>query len=364
MSDDRYHLLMEQVWDLPEHSPLKLPLLDEAVREADRLNDEHLGYEARSELVETATFCGQEDRALVAFSWCLAYADRQGDDFRDHYDLLWAYKWIADNVSAFPSVSRAQIDSMVDDLARRLEAFGAGLQPVHKIRWSNAMAMGDEDRLPELFEVWQTSASGSISDCAACDADSVVTHHLTIGEPERALEAARPILDGRLSCASVPHVTLASVLRPLAELGRYDEGDEHQKRGYRLISRDRDHLSHVGEHLEYLAHREEFTRAVRMIERHLAWTLETNNPSDAFDFDLGAWTVLRRLVDRGDKPRKLRTPADFPLSNDDDRYRPSELAAWFEERVREAARRFDERNGNAHHARLIDEAIAFTEGSP
>lgn len=364
MSDERFQQLMDQAEDLPEHSPLRLPLLEEAVREADRLADEELAYEARSQLVEVATFNGCEDRALVAFGWCLAYADRLGDDFHDDYTLLWQYKWMADNVSSFPAVSREQVTSMAADFQRRLESNGHGLRPVHKIHWSNATAMGDLDRLPELFETWQESSADMLSDCRACDADSVVTHWACLGDAERAITAATPILEGALSCSCVPHVTLATILRPLAELGRFDEADAHQQRGYRLVSRDRNHLADVGDHLEYLALRQAWTRGVRMVERHLAWTIESTNPSHQFDFDLGAWMLLARLAEERDNPRKLRTPAGFPLASEDDRYRPSDLAAWFEERTRRTGRRFDERNGNDFHARLIDDAIAYTRGTP
>ena len=85
--------LLDQAGELPD-GPSKLALLEEAVRLADVHQDVALGDEVRSDLIRVAKFSGYPEKALVAFSWRLAQADRDPDNFPEK-DLLWEYKWIA-----------------------------------------------------------------------------------------------------------------------------------------------------------------------------------------------------------------------------------------------------------------------------
>lgn len=357
MSEDRYEQLMDEARGLPSHSGLRVAVLEQAAREADRLGDEQRGYESRHQIVQVGTFSGNEDKALVAFSWCLAYADRQ-DDFPMH-SLLWQYKWIVRSLTDYPTITRAQIRSMLDDFGRRLEKQGYDPRSLHKLEWSTALDLGDDEIAVGFFERWQDSPRGMLSDCIACDTNAIVRYHSYFDRDAEAIHTAEPILAGELSCACVPHNTYGMLLSCLVAVGRVDDADEYQKKGYRMISGNRDFLSNIADHLLHLVLRERWDRAVRMLERHLPWRLETHSPSDAFEFDLAAWMLCERLVDRGNRVRGLRTPANFPLHEEGDRYRPSDLAAWFEDRARETAARFDDRNGNDDYARRIPGTMEY-----
>lgn len=362
MSSDRYDELLRESRNLPEN-PVRVAILEEAVREADSLGDERRSYEARRELINVATFAGCDDRAVVAFGWCLGYADRQGDDFHDLHSLLWSYKWIAGNVVNFPNVPRKQIESMEEDLGRRLEIEGYNRRPWLKIRWSNALDMGDLDRAVSLCEEWLTTPRDFLSDCAACDTSAHARLHFALGEDQRGIDRAAPVLEGRQSCKSVPHSTFGNVLRPLVRLDRLEEADDFQRRGYRLVARRQQHLDTVGKHLLYLVHLEHWDRAVRMFERHLGWSLESNEPSTRFDFELAGWMLFDRLAERGNRFRKLKVPEVLPLPKDDGRYRPAEIAGWLEARTLDLAARLDARNGNEAFSREIDSARRFASGA-
>ena len=88
MSEDRFRELMDEARCLP-NTPTRVAMLEEAVREADLCNDAQLGFEARTELVEAATFSGLREKAMVAYSWCLAHYDR------NHCYIPW---WFCGNI--------------------------------------------------------------------------------------------------------------------------------------------------------------------------------------------------------------------------------------------------------------------------
>ena len=60
----------------------------------------------RKHLVDAALFARQCDLAGVAFSWCLAFADRHPARDVDH-QLFWEYRRVINSLSNFPEVSRA-----------------------------------------------------------------------------------------------------------------------------------------------------------------------------------------------------------------------------------------------------------------
>ena len=123
-------------------TPAAVVLLEQAVAIADSHNDRQQGFAVRRELIEEACFTGRPDLEIVAFSWCLALCDREPELFKEE-DLLWQYKWVLDNLTGFPQVSRAQIEEMTQDMMARFDRAGAGHRAVFKIRREMAMTMGD-----------------------------------------------------------------------------------------------------------------------------------------------------------------------------------------------------------------------------
>jgi hypothetical protein len=53
-----------------------------------------------------------------------------------------------------------------------------------------------------------------LSNCAACLLDEQVSYTVYSGDNDRAVALSAPILDGELTCKSVPHRTYAKLLLP------------------------------------------------------------------------------------------------------------------------------------------------------
>jgi hypothetical protein len=182
-----------------------------------------------------------------------------------------------------------------------------------------------------------------------------VRHQVYFGHDETALEAARPILQGGMRCATVPHGTLGLVLLPLVRLGRAAEAVPLHQRGYRLISRNPKFLTEAGEHLTFLALTDNLPQAIRLLERHLSWALATADLRARFEFYNAVRFLLERLVAADKESVRLRLPHEFPAWREDGRYDVAELRAWFNLAAAELAARFDERNGNTAFTRELRE---------
>jgi len=362
MSEDhaaRVEELLDEA-SLLEDGPTKVMLLEEAVGVADTHGDAELGFEVRQDLIHAATFGGYPEKALVAFTWSLAYCDREQSGQLGH-GMLWKYKWIANALPEFPHITLTQIHGVLDDMTARYAKAGMSLRAVHKLRCGLAMGMGDRAAARAHHRAWQQAPADSVSDCAACERNHRVKYLFFQGKDEQGLAHAGPILQGRLRCAEIPHATLAHVLLPLVRLGRVEEAMAYHRQGLRLVTRNRSFVRELGMHMTFLALTDNLAQAVRLLERHLPWALEKEGQARRFDFFLAARFVLDRLEASGKASVRLRLPQGFALHSESGKYDVGELAAWFDADLQALAARFDARNGTDHFARRLAENRALKE---
>jgi hypothetical protein len=342
---------MDQIEELHDQAmacadgPARLALLEECVRIADAHHDIVVGDSIRGDLIKSATFTGAPEKALVAFSWRLAQCDRDPEEF-DETELLWEYKWIADSLGGFPQISRQQIEEMLEDMTRRYQRCGASLRPIHKLRCTLAQDLCDRKAARTFFTQWKRTPRAWPSDCPACDQNSMARFAAASGKDEEALELAAPILNGSMSCAEIPHATLAHVLLPLVRLEREAEAMSLHHRGYRLISGNRKFLPEAAEHLVFLVLTDNLAKAVKLFEKHLEWALSATDLKARFEFYGAVRFLLEQLATAGREKARLKLPEHFPAWQESGEYEVAALRKWFDEAAAELAARFDARNGN------------------
>jgi hypothetical protein len=338
----------------------KIALLEEAVRLADICGDFALRYDAREHLIQTATFGGAPEKALVAFSWSLAQYDRRPEDVSE-WDILWKYKWILDSIANFPQIGKAQILAMLDDMAARYQRAGYSLRPNYLMR-SRLYKFWDEDEAARYFHKGRATPRDRMSDCAACELNDVVNFAIRELDDADAVEQAAPIIEGRMHCASIPRSTFAHLLLPLVRLGRLDEAVSLHLQGYRLVALSpKGALSNAAEHLEFLVVTENFDRAVGIFEKHLADASTRADAATKFDYYLASWFLLVQLGARGRATLKLRLPPALPAYAEGGACETAHLAAWFLAECESLAALFDARNESDYYTRSINKAAALAE---
>src|SRR5579872_633782 len=226
---------MEKASTLP-HGAARIAMLEEAVQLADSMNEIDLAFEVRGELMEAATFGGRSDILFVAFAWCLAQFDRNPERFND-FGLLWKYKWVVDNGCSFPQISRSRVEELLVDMERRYRQAGSTLHAVALYRRKVMEHFGEREKAKAANAEFRKLKRDWLSDCPACVAYDNLKYYINQGQWKRALQAAQPVLQNRLSCAEQPHLTFSGVLLPLFLLGRQEEAKAYQAQGYRLVGR-------------------------------------------------------------------------------------------------------------------------------
>lgn len=347
MNELDFDELMEEAYMLPGGKQ-KMELLERAVQLADAAGDIDQGYEARSEVVECGSFNGYPMKALVAFSWQLGQFDQNPGRF-DEYTLLWSYKWILDQAPSFPDITRQQMANLLEDMKQRFQQFGYSDRTYYFYNMVVANDTGDTDSAKRYQSMVQTMERDEMADCLACEQNRLVEFAVKQNDDEAVLEAAKPIIDGEMSCGEVPHVTISKVLLPLLRLGRQKEADKLQRRGYRLIRSNRDFLLCHGEHIGYLTQTDPI-KGLEVFEENVGLALDHENPFYVMMFNGYAAALFKRLAEE-DIAYQVKLPAAYPHASEASNV--AALARRFREQALNAAARFDQRNGNRHYTDFL-----------
>ncbi|MFN3152510.1 hypothetical protein [Bremerella sp.] len=361
MSEDIHDQIFDlqmQAYGLP-FGDTRLRLAEEALRLAEQTRDLDVIFPVRLEMAGAAGFAGHEEKAMAALAWCLATFEKDEERFREHeFDLLWSFKNFLTSIGEFPQVTRDQFEQLLGQMESLYRRFGYNVRTVHFVRMFFALAIGDRAMAIEAHDEYVAIPRDQMAHCLACEADSDMDYFTFIGEPEKAVDAVSQILSGAQSCSHVPHRTYSGLLRPLVALKRYEEADNYQKRGYRLIRNNRDFLNLIGYQIAYLVHRERTVAAVRMFERHLTWGLETHELSNKYIF----YTASKHLFESlpTNKPtRKLSLPPSFPLYEESRDYEIAKLIDWLEQETSTMAAAFDQRNGNNYFSEELPQRLKY-----
>jgi hypothetical protein len=344
---DDFEELLDRADDLPD-GPAKVAVLEEAVRLADQHGGEEDGYRARHALLDAAVSSGRGDLLLTHYAWCLAKFDAAPDRYSEHA-LLWRYKWVAGNAVSFPEITLAQLHALIDDMDRRFRAYGAGARAVADQRYSLARHVGDKEEVKRLYRAFRQTPRDHLSNCPACEADDAVDYHSFLGQHRKAVEAAAPILAGRLSCTSVPERTYAKLLYPLLRLGEPAEAARVHRLGWRLSLRSGDGVTNFGRHLLFLGMTDNLAAGLRAVARTLPAGFASYEPFSRFQYYWGAGFLLERAV-RAGLTNRVRVPAEHPLAGGRGPTVEA-LQDWVRAEAAALAARFDARNGTDAFAR-------------
>ena len=320
-------------------------LLDEAVRIADLHNDVELGVEARMPLLWVAGSLLRGDAMAVAFTWCLHQYDRRPELFGGR-NLFEEYRMLIGRLANFDTVSRAQLEEMLDDLAARLAREGMSPALVWEARLAIAPDVGDrefgeagareyrrhrmEGRLPT--NVW-------------------FNHALFMGDEDGAMRIAeKEWLADRHRVSFDSH--WYDVLTLLLKRDRMAEFRQWLKRATGQIHVRDTYYWPYGTVVRALALCGKIDEAVKLCGHCQRAIREYTDPLTRLHFHLDMGVLFERLHSLGKESVLVRFAEGPPGLLPSGRYVVAEVREWMAREARELTERFDRRNGNGYFAEL------------
>lgn len=148
---------------------------------------------------------------------------------------LWKHKWIVSTLPWDIGMTSEEIRDANAYMREIYQDYEFSQESVEKTLTEQSISMGDADAAREHFAAWQSMEADEGSDCPACVQDTLVRYYHFIGDYERALDCAAPILSGDLTCGEVPHITYEYIVGSLYRLGRHDEARAILKQAIEFI---------------------------------------------------------------------------------------------------------------------------------
>lgn len=341
MSSAEIDRLLDEAQRLPDESPTKLALFEQAVRACDAIGDVHRGWSLRMTLTSLIYYTGDWDRMFAHFAWLLGHAkDVPGRE--SGHDLLWKYKWIANNAVKFPEVSIANVEGMLDDMEARFRAAGSTCRAVHQHRLYLALELGDHDAARRLLERWWHAPRDGLSDCYACELNARGWAFEQLGDDERAVGEWLAAIKG-YPCHYVPDVCRGYLLSHLFRRGERRSAAAQHRLGYAAVRSKASSSCAHARHMAYEATRGRADEVVAMLDRHLGEGVADPTPDDRLDFLTQLVYVLDRLGELGRDRLPLRLPERVELPREE-QVETAALRAWADVEARRIVDRFAQRH--------------------
>lgn len=149
---------------------------------------------------------------------------------------LWKYKWLVGSLPTDLGESREDMAQAVKHMADLYKEFRFNRGMVDKALLEQAMLMGDFQAAKKHFQKWRKAKSDEMTDCEACETNTLVSYYHFIGDFQQAVLVAEPILSGEQHCGEIPHLTYFPAISSLIQLGKLDLARDYLQEAIELIT--------------------------------------------------------------------------------------------------------------------------------
>ncbi|MBQ7003001.1 MAG: hypothetical protein IJN57_03375 [Oscillospiraceae bacterium] len=356
-TDDFY--ATEMNFAFQESGVSRLQAIRSAIAEADQKNNLYWRFRFRFLYVKESIFCGDRYFAMICFPEILSlydeYEDLQNDE-ETAYQMLVAFKWIVEAAPEFPQISKAEIDSYFRLFKRRLREQCCSPSIYHMKRNLFYIHCDPAIAAAEFYRFLEAPLD-DISDGRALYYDQQVIYYLSIGEEEKALDAAKDIFSGKLTSNALPQATYHEFIKFYLKTGRLSEAAEYAKLTERRVNKDPYYLDIIGTLMTlYSILDPEHGKA--LFHDNYPIYADSKNPSLRMQFAIGAYHLFRSLADDAALPA---VPKDTDLYPVFERGAVREAERCFYEAAHELASAFDQRNGTDDFMTMLQFTHPSTE---
>ena len=328
----------------------KIKKLKEAIHIADNHQDLDRGWDLRLRLLQYETTTSRCEESFQAFSWLMETYANNPDDF-DESDYLWEYKWMVGASLRNSSISLAQIDVICADLKARLIANGYSLRAYYNVMTNYYNHLREYDKAFEYIQLANAEVRDDMTNCEACEQDTLVENLVNRGDIEKALLHAKDLINKRLTCFSMPFQTFCMFAYYLQQakderavvffdkaLEEYYAHDEYDSSlGYSL-----------GLLILYMKE-VEHAKVYEFFEKVSAWEIGAEDLNKYYFGKLFAML----FAEKGEV--ELNLSPSLPYYQSSGRYDKAVLRAYFQELAFDYARRFDYRNKKGNLVKELEE---------
>lgn len=332
----RFDALLARAWRC-EDELQALALYEEAIVIADRYLTESDAHRARMDYSEKAVETGFYDKLLVSFAWCWSKFVAHPDRYSSFY-MLWHFKWVVEDLHRYAAYSLDQLERLLEMFREYCEKYHYSLRPYYEACMRFRLDSGNLAEADEYYRHWRKAKRDGLSNCQACEQHAMGEYYIGKGQYKRALQVLGPILEGKLTCRSVPKATHVMVAEAYLALGQPEEAAKYADKACRSLKGIGD-LGKFGTLIAFYAVMNR-RRALKLYRDTCRYARMKVNDWARLHYVAGVQFLLEQPGEGANRRRKAS-----PAGLDHD---------WVRSEVERLAKAFDERNQNGHVSRKIE----------
>lgn len=323
------------------------------VERAKYLKDLDLEFKARYRYLRQLVFNGYDEEAITLFPWLLNMCDQHPDRF-NYGDILWAYKWIVDDLYNYGSIALAKADAIFQDFETRFRDYGAGEKVLYEYKMTRAFDIGDiEIGYKYLKKYKSIPKRGTLDNCKACVANYLVEISIDNFRYDEAVKEAKYILNNNLKCTHVPRSTYAKLVYAYLILDKKDLADKYYQLSSKLLKGNKKEFFDFSYILPYLTISKKYVEGRHIIENQLKLITKKTSDLTKCSFYHACSLFFLGMFRNGKKKIKLQLPPYITACHsgnvDQDNYLLEDLINYFETLVKEHASALDIKNKNEYY---------------
>jgi|GEM_PF-5836263 len=337
--------LLAQADQLPNDSPSRVAIFEEAISIADSHRLEQHSFDIRRAILFPALHTGQSHKLIVHFAWCASRCRLDPTTFPIR-QLLWEYRNIGIQLGVFHTVPADQIEAVIAEMRGLYVEEGISLRPCLQVRRLVSTFLADAEAGEAAHRQLESTPRDEWSDHLLTERSFSIAWLIFRQDYEAASVLLEPYLTGKIADPHSMTESTSSMLLPLMMCGRYEDAMRaHLKSAKRAMGNLR-YLDFAADHIAFLALTGNLMESLKCLAKMLPAALGANNHVDQYRFGVRVLIALESASRQGIEEVRMRLSRELFLYQPDGAYRIDELRLRLLEWTRPLAARFDARNGN------------------
>ncbi len=359
---------LKDYYDELLHGKAKIEAIRSAIKEADDNNDLPFMVYFREDLCHESTFFGDSMDMMVIFPEILGIIDKHPnipvtcfDTYYDNADdhVMWVYKWIINACKEFYQIPMEDCINFFEDYKRRSLKYGYNLRPYYKVIYGFYNILGDTKKAEKAFRMFEKLPRDSNSDCKACERNSEILFYLNKDNLDKALKLSQDIENFKLTCGNNKKSWLSMKSNYMNYYIRHNNFEKAAEISKLIVrNSDMENKCEEWDNILYCYAHINLAKALKIYKDHWKEWQEDRNPKDSYDESKNIccfWKIYE--LNRKRKTVKLEFDISFPLYNEDDLYKITDLFDYYYNKAKTIALKFDKRNSTDKFIKQLEDAL-------
>ena len=344
--------LLDAIYDLEEGEP-RIKALASAIEEADKNGDNYWRLYFRHDYIHESIFHGDNFKAIIQFPEYLKLFDEHPEFEEDMSpDMMWTFKNVLENMHEYYQISRAEIEKYFEEFKKRSEKYGESLRTYYMKKCRFYLYI-DKNLAKEAYKKFHKFPRTANSDCLACEMNFDMDCALELDDEEKALKIAKPILDGKRTCAEIPHCTYAELAKYYIYHDNLNEALYYANLCERLVLDEPEtFLEKIGFLLEVYSV-VNLQHGWNIFKHTIPEFVNCKNPAMRLAFARGAYRVLKALGEQTEflLNSNLKT---LPVPKSKEGWETKAVCDYFYQIAKDMSEKLDTRNGSYYYQELLE----------